>query len=380
LEKLVSGLSGPDRVAADSLLRLVKSMLETPTETTEHHLLAVKDSFMRVMVAHITMLPSRREFFVEGSDTLLDAALRAGLALNYGCSNGNCGLCKARLVSGQVKQVRNHDYVLSGPEKAGGSLLMCCHTAVTDLVLEAEEADSASDIPLQQIATRVKAVERLGPGTAMLHVQTPRTRRLRFLAGQYVTLQSGDSPAVDYPVASCPCDDRNLQFHITQAPDNAFSEQVFDGLKSGDTVNLLGPRGEFVLRDGAPHTLVFIAWDTGFAPIKSLIEHAMALDVAESIHLYWLTTPGRGHYLENLCRAWSDALDNFVYTPIDLPDEAATDRARVVAELGVVLQDHPDLRDCEVYVAGSPTLLDAAHAALVERGLPESQLVLGYPR
>ncbi|MCK7580126.1 MAG: 2Fe-2S iron-sulfur cluster-binding protein [Chromatiales bacterium] len=46
---------------------------------------------MRVMVAHVHLLPSRHEFFVEGSDTLLEAALRAGLALNYGCSNGNCG-------------------------------------------------------------------------------------------------------------------------------------------------------------------------------------------------------------------------------------------------------------------------------------------------
>jgi len=65
--------------------------------------------------------PSHREFYVEGSDTLLDAALRAGLALNYGCSNGNCGLCKARVVSGQAKKVRNHDYVLSEADKNAAS-------------------------------------------------------------------------------------------------------------------------------------------------------------------------------------------------------------------------------------------------------------------
>jgi CDP-4-dehydro-6-deoxyglucose reductase len=380
LAALVPGVPDVLRPALEALHRQLRDTLESAPEDGEHHVLAVRDSFMRVMVAHVLVLPSHREFFVEGSDTLLEAALRAGLALNYGCSNGNCGLCKARLVSGQAKKVRNHDYVLTEAEKARGTLLMCCHTAVTDCVIEAEEAGGAYDIPLQQIATRVKAIERLGPETALLHLQTPRTRRLRFLAGQYVTLQAGDGPAVDYPVASCPCDDRNLQFHVTRAPDNAFAARVFGDLKSGDTVNLLGPRGEFVLRSSTPHTLVFIAWDTGFAPIKSLIEHAMALDVAETLHLYWLASPGRGHYLDNLCRSWSDALDNFHYTPLVLAEDAATDSAQVAGALGAVFEDHPALRDCEVYVAGSATLLDAARAALLAKGLPPEQLVLGYPR
>jgi len=380
LASLVSGLSGPERATVESLQQQLRAALEPLAEAAGHHLLAVKDSFMRVMVAQATMLPSRREFFVEGSETLLDAALSAGLALNYGCSNGNCGLCKARLVSGQAKKVHHHDFVLSEADKAAGMLLMCCHTAVTDVVLEAEEAGGARDIPLQQIATRVRSIERFGPDTAQLHVQTPRTKRLRFLAGQYVTLQYGDTPEVDYPVASCPCDDRNLQFHIVRGSDNPFASRVFDGLKIGDTVNLLGPRGDFVLREGTPHTLVFIAWETGFAPIKSLIEHAMALDSAAAIHLYWLTTPARGHYLDNLCRSWSDALDNFFYTPLTLTDDIAGDRARLATELEVVVRDHPDLVDCEVYVAGSPALIDVAHSLLTARGLPEAQLIPGYPR
>ena len=213
-----------------------------------------------------------------------------------------------------------------------------------------------------------------------LHLQTPRTRRLRFLAGQYVTLQAGETVPVDYPVASCPCDDRNLQFHIQRMPDNPFADRVFQGLKGGDTVNVLGPRGEFVLREDSPHNLVFIAWDLGFAPIMSLIEHAMALDVAESLHLYWLAPEGRGHYLSNLCRSWSDALDNFYFTPVEVPEAASADPERLRAELTRVTHDHPLLRDCDVYVAGSPALLETARAFLLAQGLPAEQLMLGYPR
>jgi len=376
LGALTAHVSGDDRRAVAALHDWLQAALRRAPDESDPHLLAVKESTMRVLVAHVLVMPTRREFFVEGSDSLLEAALRAGLALNYGCSNGNCGLCKARIVSGQVKKVCSHDYVLSEAEKRAGVVLMCANTAVNDLVIEAQEAGSAREIPLQNIAARVKTVERLSDDIMLLHVQTPRTRRLRFLAGQYVTLQAGESQPVDFPVASCPCDDRNLHFHVPRMPGNTFAEYVFHGLKSGDTINIHGPRGEFVLHEDSPHNLVFIACDTGFAPIKSLIEHAMALDVAESLHLYWLTTAGHSHYLSNLCRAWSDALDNFHFTSMELPPAVVNNAGSFRDELVRVAQDHPVLRDCDVYVAGDPALLDAARTQLLANGLPPDQLVL----
>jgi CDP-4-dehydro-6-deoxyglucose reductase, E3 len=379
LAMLAAQLPAEAGLEVGALRDWLQAALTRAPDETEHHLFAAKESYMRVMVAHVLVMPSHRELFVEGSDTLLEAALRAGLALNYGCSNGNCGLCKARVLSGQVKKVRHHDYVLSEADKNAGIALMCSNTAVNDLVIEAEEAGSAREIPLQQIAARVKSIERLSDDVMLLQLQTPRTRRLRFLAGQYVTLQTGEFAPVDYPVASCPCDDRNLQFHVQHLPDNPFADHVFRGLKSGDTMNVLGPRGEFALREDSPRTLVFVAWDTGFAPIKSLIEHAMALDVTDSLHLYWFAPPGHGHYLSNLCRAWADALDNFFFTPVEIPEAGGDDSERFRAELARVTQDHPLLSDCDVYVAGSVALRDAARAFLLAKGLPAEQLVFGYP-
>jgi ferredoxin len=171
--------------------------------------LSVMDDMLRVMSAHVTLHPSRHEFFAEGADTLLEAALKAGLAVNYGCSNGNCGLCKARVVSGQVKKVRPHDYVLSEAEKNQGYTLLCSHAAVGDLVLEALETGSAGDIPQQQIVARIKANEALGEDVRLLHLQTPRNNRLRFLAGQSATLTAGEtrpscpSPAAPATTATC---------------------------------------------------------------------------------------------------------------------------------------------------------------------------------
>lgn len=167
---------------------------ELEKEARSDHLqsLTVKESFLRLMTAHVRLLPSQHEFFVEGSDSILDAAMRAGISLRYGCSNGNCGHCKARIVSGKTVAVRHHDYAFTEAEKNQNYILLCSHTAVSDLDVETQEITSARDIPAQQIATRVKTVERLNDDIILLHLQTPRTKRLHFLAGQSVTLEAGN--------------------------------------------------------------------------------------------------------------------------------------------------------------------------------------------
>jgi len=336
--------------------------------------LLAQESFLRIMTAHVQVKPSGREFFVDGSDSLLEAALRSGLSLDYGCSIGSCGKCKARIMSGQVHRTRHSDYALTAAEKNAGVVLMCCNTALTDLVIEAREAHGAADMPLQTIDARVKSVSPLGDDVRLLHLQTPRSNRLRFLAGQSVSLSLGEGIAASFPVASCPCDDRNLQFHIRRRAGDAFAERVFGGLKGVDSVRVEGPRGEFVLNEDSHRPLVFIAGESGFAPIKSLIEHAMALDTAETLHLYWIASGEGGHYLDNLCRSWSDALDNFRYDPIArlaLPDEEA-----MQAALRQVLQDHPRLGDCDVYVAGPGPWANAAEFQLLEYGLARAQLLV----
>jgi CDP-4-dehydro-6-deoxyglucose reductase len=297
--------------------------------------------------------------------------LRAGLALNYGCSSGNCGLCKAKVVSGQVKKTRPHDYVLSEADKYAGCFLMCSNTAVTDLVIEASEAGGVHDIPLQRIAARVKRVALLDDEMMLVHLQTPRINRLRFLAGQYVSLGlANNSIVADRPVASCPCDDRNLEFHVRRLPGDAFSEHVFTALKPTDVVAVEGPRGEFVFEDDSHRPAIFIACDTGFAPIKSLIEHAMALDTVESMHLYWISADGR-HYLHNLARSWADALDSFHYTPLDAHS------GRLNETLAGIVRDRADLNEYDVYLAGPEAVVVPAEAALLAAGLPRAQLFIG---
>ena len=377
---------GGDEVqaAAASLRMWIHQQLAARDTRTGLPNMSIRDSFLRVMEAHVKIQPSGHEFFVEGADTLLEAALRAGLALNYGCSNGNCGQCKARVVSGQVMKVRPHDYVLSEADKASGCVLMCSNTAVTDVVIEAGEAQLASDIPFQHITAHVKSIDLAGADMLILNLQTPRNNRLRFLAGQNVILQLGRALLAEFPVASCPCDDRNLQFHIPNLPGNPFSDYVATKLMNGEAVTVEGPKGSFVLHEDSPRPLIFIAFGAGFAPVKSLMEHAMALDIAESVHLYWVVSREVNLYFPNWPRAWVDALDNFQYTSLVAGNDLETAAGRQESLVGGLLQriadDYPALGGFDVYVAGPESLLDAAKKCLLGHGLPDAQLTMGVVR
>ena len=145
---------------------------------------------------------------------------------------------------------------------------------------------------------------------------------------------------------------------------------MFSSLKAGDPVALFGPWGDFVLRADSPRSVLFLACDTGFAPVKSLIEHAMALDASERLCLYWLATRRTGHYLANLCRSWADAVDNFGYVPLSAGRADAAELVRRVAA------EQADLAAFDIYLAGDAPFVESGAKALRARGFPEAQLAL----
>ncbi len=98
------GQQGDARKTVDNLKIWIKREVASAMEPGFSNPLSVRDSMLRVMAAQVTVLPSGHDFLLEGQDTILEAAMRAGVPLNYGCSGGNCGLCKAKVLSGQVKK------------------------------------------------------------------------------------------------------------------------------------------------------------------------------------------------------------------------------------------------------------------------------------
>ena len=353
--------------ALSALSTRIAASLAQPVDLIEDQLL-IRDTVLRIMAAQVHLMPSGHEFFVEGNNSILEAGLSAGLAMDYGCSNGNCGKCKAKLLSGEVKKIRQHDYVITEAEKNQGYILACSNTAISDIVLEAEEAIDANEIPLQKVAARVKKVEKLNNDLMILHLRTPRTQRLRFLAGQKARLSTIGIEPVEFHIASCPCDEMNLQFHICRQADNPLAEHVFHNIQNSESLNVEGPDGNFVLREDTTRPLLFVAFDTGFAPIKSLIEHAMTLDANEFSHLYWFHQTDDKPYMHNLGRAWADAFDTFRYTPQQISN--LTSKDTITESLTQIIKDYPELSAFDIYACGPKAAIDTVNNFLNDHKFP----------
>jgi len=314
------------------------------------------------MSAVVRILPSGHAFSVEANEPLLEAALRSGLALEFGCTNGGCGECKGRVTKGEVRQIRFHDYVIRDAEKRDGTVLLCCCTADSDITIEAAEAGGPDDIPPQQVRARLYKQVVVDGAVAVVHLRVMRGKMLRFLAGQYVNLRSIVAPAVDISIASCPCDGLNLEFHFEPGGDGKMHARALAGFSKSDRFVIEGPRGRFTLDEDSPRPLLFLASDTAIAPIKSIIEHAINLELPQPMYLYWHTTRTEAHYLHNYFRSLTDALDAFCYVPITGAVDVDT------------LTGLPELGGVDGYLAGGEAFVATASDLLLTGGLPRERL------
>lgn len=316
------------------------------------------------MSAVVRILPSGHEFVVEANESLLEAALRSGLALDFGCANGSCGECAGRVREGEVRQIRFHDYVIREVDKRDGVVLLCSCTADGDVTIEASEAGGPDDIPVQNVRARLYRQERIADGVEVVHLRVMRGKMLRFLAGQHVRLTLPGVVAAEVSIASCPCDGLNLELHIDTREESDLSARAAAGFSKSDRFDVEGPHGRFTLDESSDRPLVFIAADTAIAPVKSIIEHVINLELAQPVSLRWHAMRASGHYLHNYFRSLTDALDAFGYVAVDGEVSAET------------LSGLPDLAAADVYLAGGDALVESARKCLLAAGLPEERLFI----
>ena len=153
-------------------------------------------------------------------------------------------MCQARLLQGEIEKIKHHDFVIKDADKLNGHFLLCaCTTASTKVVVEAIEAISSSDIPEQKIGARLKSMERFSQDIAILSVQTPRSNRFRYLAGQSARLTLSNGKHTVLPIATCPCNERYLEFHLHRAQNDDFTRFLFDHAQFPLPVSVEGPVG-----------------------------------------------------------------------------------------------------------------------------------------
>ena len=324
-------------------------------------------------VHKVTLNPGLQEFITTEQQDLLQSALSAGINLPYGCASGQCGKCIARLLRGQTRRLRHSDFVFSIAQKQSGHFLTCCHSAASDLLIEIEPISSVHQLPLQHISTRVYRLQALDEQVMEVTLKTPRTRSLQFMAGQYVTIRLDNGLERNKSLANCPCDGMKPVIHVRRRADDPFSEHVFQRLKKNDTVTLHGPSGDFTLTEGSRMPVLLIAFDTGFAAIKSLLEHIIALDHEQPVTLFWLWSGQGNPYLDNYCRSLADALDYFDYHHLR---SGAADLDALTDTLTDILSHTPQVPELELFMTLPHDLIAQTRHWLLEQGVQASRLHL----
>jgi CDP-4-dehydro-6-deoxyglucose reductase len=325
------------------------------------------------MTCKVQVQPSGHEFTVKAGESVLDAALRQGVMLPYGCRNGTCGSCKGILVAGQVDYQGNRPAALTETEQAAGVALFCQARPQGDVIIEVQEA-VVQDFQVKKLPARVARKEVLAPDVMRLYLKLPAAQRLQFLAGQYIDFLLPDGRHRSFSLANAPHDDEFIELHVRHVEKGEFTEYVFDYMKEKSMVRIEGPHGDFYLREDSPRPIILVAGGTGFAPIKGIIEHAFAAGVGRAMHLYWGARAKVDLYLNNLPRQWLGEYANFSYTSV-LSAPAETDkwqgRRGYVHE--AVVEDYADLGGYDVYAAGPPAMVRATRDACVAHGLPLQQ-------
>ena len=321
----------------------------------------------------LTIHPGANPVSARAGETLLEAGLRAGLALPYDCRAGGCGVCMCTVLAGKVDHGDFQPAALTAAMRARGQTLMCCAKALEDVEFEVDVPSLgavAAGGPVRYRAT-VGPMERLAPDVMRLRLALPEGQRIDFAAGQYINIVLDDGTKRAFSFASAPGAGDDIELHVRLVPGGRFTTQVFERMRQGDVIKFEGPVGRFTLHEG-DRPILFLAGATGFAPIKSIVEDAMARGIQRPMWLYWGVRERKDLYMAELAEHWANEHANFHFVPVlsDAPaDDAWSGRRGLVHHN--LLQDHPDLTGFEVYACGSTRMVESAVPDFMAHGLPE---------
>jgi ferredoxin-NAD(P)+ reductase (naphthalene dioxygenase ferredoxin-specific) len=299
---------------------------------------------------------------------LLEALRAAQVPMSYSCLSGRCGLCRCRVLDGEVLDGgREQQRPLDGLDGA----VLACQTYVTEpCTIEVPAPDEAVVHRASIIKSKVVAIEPLAPEVLRLLIKPARS--LTFSPGQYAQIAFTPAHARPYSMAGLP-GDALLEFHVQLMPKGRVSGYIAGQLKVGDAVKVSGPLGSTYLRQQHTGPLLCVAGATGLAPVLSVVRGAVAASMRNPIHLYFgLRSPRELYGL-----AWLEHLGRMhpalqVHVVVASGADPATQRRGRVTPANA---PHPaSMRDWHAYVCGSPPMVETTTLLALGKGMDAANI------
>lgn len=300
---------------------------------------------------------------VRRGQTILDAALKAGLDYPFACRAGNCSSCKTELFSGTVELKTYDPSALTAAEREAGLILACRSCPTSDCDIAFVEEEELTFAPAAYACT-ITALERVTPDVVVLRARTADGRRVNFAAGQFALLTLPGKPAREFSIASRP-GAPELEFHIRAHEGGDVSSHIYNASAVGDAFALKAPYGNAYLRKAHPGPILLVVGGTGLAPAKSILLDALVSIPGRPVSLYFSVRHEEDLYQVDACRALAEKHSHFRFHPV------VTRREGQPRQTAIELMDqhYPSLDGVKVYTCGSPGLVTACRDYVLKRGV-----------
>ena len=323
------------------------------------------------------------EICIEGSDvafgaqpgqTVLEAAAAHGIELPYSCRKGVCGNCRGRVVSGELVPGTtggSHETGINQPDEH----LFCRAQPAGNLLIAPRSWQRIDPNARKTYTATVFRNELVAPDVSKLQLRFATGVRARFAAGQYLQIILPDGQRRSFSMANAPHENDGVQLHIRHMSGGGFTSGVVPGLVKGDMLQVELAHGDFFLREDSQRPLLFVAGGTGFAPIKSIIDHVIKRNIDRPITLFWGARHSTGLYAPEVVSKWLKLRPLLRYEPvISEPQDALNWTGRHGLVHQALLESFDSVADYDVYACGAPVMVQAVRTALQDqRGLPPAQ-------
>lgn len=306
-------------------------------------------------MSHLIQIADSEVSFTCGPDqSILDAALKAGVKIPYSCQKGVCGNCAAHIEKGDFQRL------LIWPEaQLTGKELLCQCRPQTDLVIKPPQWHQSTPAETKKVQVKVYRNVAAAPDVNLLHLRLPAGQRIKFRAGQYLNIVLSDGQLRSYSMANPPHESDSIQLHVRHVEGGLFSH-IARQLTAGDVLDVELPFGQVQLSQDVQNHLLCVCGGTGFAPVKSLLDDLVKQKSQRQITLLWGSKDAAGLYLLDHIAKWQKSLPHFKFQAVVETESDALSLGAFHGRVdGAILAMDSVSVVQEVYCCGSPNMVAA---------------------